>query len=205
MLPTHALGGMVLAAPLLAIAPELAPVAFAAGLFGGVLPDLDMYAGHRKTLHYPVYYSALALAAALVAALAPTTATVAAAFALLGAALHSVSDVFGGGLEFRPWEGTSDRAVYDHFRGRWIPPRRTIRYDGAPEDLLLSLSLATPLLALLEAPFRPVVAAAVGVAVVYTAVRRILPDVALVLVGSLPTSVRSYVPADLREKVAADG
>lgn len=194
MLPTHALAGMALALPLLVVAPEFAAVALVAGLLGGVVPDLDMYVGHRKTLHYPVYYSAFAVIATAAALLVPTTATVAAALFLLGAAVHSVSDVFGGGLELRPWEGTSDRAVYDHFNGQWIAPRRWVQYDGSPRDLLLSATLAGPLLLALDGPLRSVVIVAVAIAGIYTAVRRLLPTLATVLVERVPNSVLSYVP-----------
>ena len=150
MLPTHVLVGLALALPVAVAVPEHADIALTAGLLGGLIPDLDMYIGHRKTLHYPVYYSALAAVAAPVAALVPTTATIAAAMGLLGAAAHSVMDVFGGGLELRPWEATSSRAVYNHHHDRWLAPRRWIRYDGAPEDLVLSVVVAVPLLFALE-------------------------------------------------------
>ena len=194
MLPTHALAGMVLALPLIAVAPEFAAVALVAGLFGGVFPDLDMYTGHRKTLHYPVYYSVLAAIAITVALFVPTTGSVAAAFFLLGAAVHSVSDVFGGGLELRPWEGTSDRAVYDHYHGRWIAPRRWVRYDGSPEDLLLSMTLALPLLVALDGILQAIVIAALVVGAVYAAVRRVLPVLAVVLVELVPKPILAYVP-----------
>lgn len=200
MLPTHALAGMALALPLALAVPELGGVALVAGFLGGVLPDLDMYVGHRKKLHYPVYYSALALTAGLVAALAPSQVTVGAAAFLLGAAVHSLADVFGGGLELRPWEATSDRAVYDHHRETWLRPRHWIRYDGAPEDLLLCVALAVPLVVTLEGVLERVVLASLAVAVVYTAVRRSLPSVAERLSErfrreALPESVLTYVPA----------
>ena len=194
MLPTHALSGMVLALPVVAVAPEFAPVALVAGLLGGIVPDLDMYAGHRKALHFPVYYSVLATAATLLALLVPTTATVAVAVFLLAAALHSVADVFGSGLELRPWEGTSDRAVYDHYRGTWIAPRRLIRYDGSPGDLLLSIALSIPLLLALDGTLRWIVVVAVAVGATYTALRRVLADLAPVIVGLLPASALPYVP-----------
>jgi hypothetical protein len=189
---------MVLALPVVVIAPELAGVALLAGLAGGVLPDLDMYVGHRKTLHYPVYYSLAAVAAVVVAAVVWTAATVVVALVALGAAAHSVSDVFGGGLELRPWEATSRRAVYNHHGGRWISPRRWVRYDGAPEDLVLSVALATPLFLVVSGQFRWLVLGAVCVAGVYTAVRRVLPTLAQELVATLPGEFRTYVPPRYR-------
>ncbi|ELY58994.1 hypothetical protein C493_06095 [Natronolimnohabitans innermongolicus JCM 12255] len=194
MLPTHALGGMVLALPFAVVAPEYASVALVAGFVGGIFPDLDLYFGHRKTLHYPVYYSGFAAVAAAVAVVAPSVATVGVALFLLGAALHCLTDILGSGLELRPWEGTSERAVYDHYRDTWIPPRQLIRYDGSPADLFLSGLLAAPLLYALEGPFQWTVIAAVAVAVVYTALRRVLADLAVVVVRVLPPTVRPYVP-----------
>ena len=199
MLPTHALSGMVLGLAVSAVAPEFGPVAIAAGLLGGVFPDLDLYSGHRKTLHFPVYYSLAAGVALVVAVLGPSPWTVAAALFLLAAAVHSVADAFGGGLELRPWEGTSDRAVYNHYHGRWITPRRLVGYDGSPGDLLLSGALAVPLVLTLDGPFQWVVVVSVAVAGTYTAVRRHLPDVADVLVGDLlvsvvPEALRTHVP-----------
>lgn len=203
MLPTHALGGMLLALPVALAVPEFSGVALLAGFLGGVLPDLDMYAGHRRTLHYPVYYSALAVPAAASAGLFPSVATVAVATLLLAAAGHSVADVFGGGLELRPWEGNSRRAVYDHHRGRWIAPRRWIRYDGSPADLLLSISIAAPLLVTVDGlavdgPYPALVGGTLAVAVVYTTLRRVLATVAERLVSLLPEWTAAYLPARYR-------
>jgi len=198
MLPTHALGGMALGLAAAAVAPEFAGIALVAGLLGGVFPDLDMYAGHRKTLHYPVIYSMLATGALTAAVLVPTTVTVGGALFALGAATHSVADIFGGGLELRPWEATSDRAVYDHYTGRWITPRHWVRYDGSPGDLLLSVALAVPLLLALDGVLRDVVVASLTIGVLYTAVRRRLPEIADALIRELrplvPPSLLVYVP-----------
>ncbi len=209
MLPTHALFGMLLALPVAVLAPEYGVVALGAGLAGGILPDLDLYVGHRKTLHYPVGYSLLAVAAAAGAVLTPTAATVGAALLLAAAASHSLVDVLGGGLELRPWEATSERAVYDHYRGRWIAPRRWVRYDGAPEDLLLSVGLAVPLWLHVGAAFRPVVLAALGIGAVYAASRRVLPRVAhllatQVLPGRVSPSLLARVPDRYRDGAAVD-
>ena len=198
MLPTHVLAGMLLATPLVRAAPELAPVGFAAGFLGGLLPDLDMYTGHRRTLHYPVYYSALSAPALVAAAAAPSALTVGVALFLLGAALHSVADMYGGGLELRPWEGTSDRAVYDHYRGNWIAPRRGVRYDGAVEDLALSVGLAVPLLLLVGGPLRQIVIGTLVVAAVYTLLRRHLAEIAASLIPLLPAAADPYLPERYR-------
>lgn len=204
MLPTHALGGIALGLAVGTIVPEFGGIALVAGLLGGIFPDLDLYAGHRKSLHYPVYYSVLAMGTFALAIVFPMALTVGAAVFVLGAALHSVADVFGGGLELRPWEATSERAVYDHFRGQWIAPRRWISYDGSRGDFLLSISLAIPLLIALDGAFQGVVIASVAVAGIYAAVRRILPDVVDVLLDEfvvpvLPDALLTYVPDRYRQ------
>jgi hypothetical protein len=195
MLPTHALSGMVLALPVALAAPELSGIALVAGLIGGILPDLDMYVGHRKTLHYPFYYSFAAAVAVALAVAVQSAAMIGVAVLLVAAAVHSVADAFGGGLELRPWEATSDRAVYDHYNGRWVAPRRWISYDGSPADFLLSLSLAVPLLSVVDGPIRWIVVATVAVAGVYAVLRRRLATLAQRVVSLLPDRLHTHVPA----------
>jgi len=88
--------------------------------------------------------------------------------------------------------------VYDHYRDRWIEPRRWVRYDGSPGDLLLSVTLAVPLLTALDGVHRVVVVASVTVGVLYATVRRVLPDLAELLVASLlpvlPGHIATRVP-----------
>ena len=199
MLPTHALAGMALALPVAAVAPETAGIALLAGLLGGVVPDLDLYAGHRRTLHFPVYYSAGAAVAAVAAAGVAAAVAVAVAVFLAAAARPGVADAFGGGLELRPWRATADRAVYDHFNGRWIAPRRWVRYDGAPEDLLLSATLSAVLWGPVDAAWEPVVAGALCVGVTYAALRRVLPGLVESVVRRLPDPVVGRLPARYRE------
>jgi len=193
MLPTHALAGMLLGLAVAQFAPGVGSVAVVAGLVGGVLPDLDVFVGHRRTLHYPVYYAVAAVPAGLLALVVPATVTVALAVLLAAAALHSASDALGGGLEPRPWEGRSDRAVYDHHNERWIAPRRWVRYDGSPGDLVLSVALALVLLLALDGSLAWLVGLLLAVATVYTAVRRLLPTLAALLVAL----ARPHPPDDL--------
>jgi hypothetical protein len=201
MATTHVLAGIALASVALYTTPELAPVAVAAAALGGLVPDLDLYAGHRKTLHFPVYLPLVAVLAVGVAALAPGPMTVAAGYFLLAAAVHSIMDAYGGGLELRPWLGTSNRAVYDHFNGRWISPRRGVRYDGAPEDLALAGVLALPGLLLFEPPVPLVVGAILAVSAVYTLLRRRLVGLAEWFVDRLPETVIARVPERFVEDI----
>jgi hypothetical protein len=177
MVTTHGLLGLSLAAPLAVVAPELAPAAGAAGFLGGVVPDLDLFVGrHRRTLHYPVVGWALAVPAAVAAALAPGPVTVALAVGLVAFALHAAMDALGAGDELRPWERTSAEGVYDHLRGRWVRPRYLVRYDGAPEDVLLTTLAAVPAVLAFVGALRWLAVGCVVLAVAYATVRRRVPD-----------------------------
>lgn len=199
MATTHALWGMALALPVVATAPEFAPVALLAGLIGGFAPDLDLYAGHRKTLHFPVYGTMATIVAVALALLSPSAVTVALAVGLAAAALHAVSDAFGSGLELRPWNGTSEKAVYSHYHDRWVRPRRLVRYDGAPEDLGLASIAAVPLIALGDGLTALIALGFVGVSAAYVLLRKWLADLAEQLVSLLPAPIHPYVPARYRE------
>ncbi|MFB6106894.1 MAG: metal-dependent hydrolase [Halobacteriaceae archaeon] len=174
---THAAMAAALASPVVLVAPELAPVVVLAAALGGAFPDVDLVVGeHRKTLHYPVYYTAAALVAGAVAVALPRPTTAAVAAFLCGAALHSLTDVFGGGLGLRPWENDDERGVYLHHARRWVAPRRWVRYDGAPEDLLVYVAFAAPVYAVNRGTVRPLVLAALAVSAVYVLVRKRLAD-----------------------------
>jgi hypothetical protein len=178
MATTHAAVGLLLAVPLTVVTPDLAPVAALAGVAGGVFPDLDLLAGvHRRTLHFPNYYWLGAGPTLVAAAVAPGPVTVAVAYFFLSASVHSVSDVFGAGTEPRPWERTSDEAVYAHSRGRWLAPRYWVRYDGAPEDYLLTVLCFSPGLVVFGPTVRRVTVAFLVVGGCYTLVRKHLPRV----------------------------
>jgi hypothetical protein len=202
MATTHALAGVALAVGVSLVVPEAGGLPVAAAAFGGLFPDFDLTGDHRKTLHFPVYYTVAALAAAAVAAAVTNTATLAVACFLAAAALHSVMDAAGGGLEPRPWLGQSDRAVYDHARRRWIAPRRWIRYDGAPEDLLLCVVLALPGLVVLDGRAEAAILAALGISLAYTLARKPLVALADRFVPRIPQDVFDRLPARLGSFVA---
>ncbi len=205
MATTHALAGVVLAVLVAALFPESAAGAsvlpIAAAALGGLFPDFDLYAGHRKTLHFPVYFSAAGVAAAVVAAAVPTTLTVAVALFLAAAALHSAMDALGGGLELKPWLGTSEQAVYNHYHGRWIRPRRWIRYDGAPEDLAVAVAFAVPAVYALDGVAETGVLAAVVVSAVYVLLRKPMVVAAETLVAALPDTFIDRLPSRFVEDI----
>lgn len=194
MATTHALAGLLLAIPVAVVAPEFATVAAIAALAGGVFPDLDMPSAHRRTLHFPVYYSLAAVVAAAVAFVVPTPVSVGAALFLAAAAVHSLSDSLGGGLELRPWEATSEEAVYSHYHGRWWRPRRLVRYDGSPEDAALSGLLALPSVLVFEGHVETVVFGAVAIGFAYAAVRRPMVEVGQWIVERLPPELLDRLP-----------
>lgn len=195
MATTHAVAGLLLALPVALVSPELGFVAAVSALAGGVFPDADMPGAHRRTLHFPVYYSLAAVLAGVLALLAPAAWSVAVALFFGAAALHSLSDVLGGGLELRPWEGTSERAVYSHYHVRWWTPRRWIRYDGAPEDAALGALLALPSLLFFEGFVATAVLGAVVLSVAYTVVRRPMIELTQRLVDGLSPETLDRLPA----------
>lgn len=198
MLPTHAVVGLALAAPLAAVAPNLATAVLTGAVIGSVFPDLDLYAGHRRTLHYPTTYAALAVLAATAAAIVSTPLVVGVAAFLVGAAVHCRMDRYGGGLELRPWEGNSEKAVYDHVRGQWRRPKRWIEYDGSPRDLLVLTVLAVPLLVVLNGPFQVTVVACLVIGTTYTVLRRRLAAIAPVVFAFVPNRLTQYIPKRYR-------
>lgn len=198
MLPTHVLAGIALAVPVAWVAPQVAASAYLGAVVGSVLPDLDMYRGHRRRMHYPVYYAVAAVPAVATAAVLRSPVSVGVALALVAAAVHCRMDELGGSLELRPWEQGTDRGVYDHHRGEWRPPRRWISYDGSPRDLALAVVLGVPLLIVPAFPLRWLVVAALVVGATYTLLRKQLADLAEWLVHVLPAIVREYVPRRYR-------
>lgn len=194
MATTHLLAGLALALPVVMLAPDLATPALVGVALGSVLPDLDLYAGHRRTLHYPQYATWAVPPAAFFAIVTAHPVLVGGAFVIFGLAVHARMDVYGGGLELRPWEGGSDRAVYDHANGHWLTPRRLVRYDGAPEDVLLAGLLAVPSLVIFEGWPSMMIVGIVVLSVLYGLIRKPLVDVGVTLVRQLPAPLLAVMP-----------
>jgi len=198
MATTHGLAGLLVGAVFATMAPGETSLLLAAGLLGGFAPDLDLYWGHRRTLHFPVYGSLAALVALGVAVVVPTPITLALAAFLAAAAVHAASDILGGGLELRPWEAGSERAVYSHYHRRWLTPRRLVPYDGSPHDLALVLALGVPGLAITTGPLQVVVGLTLVVSATYVLLRKRLATLATLVASMLPEQVLPYVPERYR-------
>jgi len=191
---THALAGAFIGAAVATAVPEFAMVGFLAAVAGSVAPDLDIYRGHRRTLHYPVYGWLVAVPAVALAGVVPTALTVTVAVFLVAATAHAGMDVYGGGLELRPWEAGSDRAVYSHYHGRWLQPRRLVPYDGSPQDLALAGGFAIAPAATLPDPVPAFVAGVLGVSLTYVVLRKRLASLWATVARALPDPVTPYVP-----------
>ncbi|WP_126662289.1 metal-dependent hydrolase [Haloterrigena salifodinae] len=172
MATTHVFAGLAAVAPVAYLLPELATPLAVGAILGGLAPDFDLVFDHRRTFHFPVAGAAVAVLAVAVAVAVPGSLTAALAAFAVAAWLHAVSDAAGSGPEMDPWNHRHDRAVYDHVRGRWLRPRRWIRYDGAPEDAALATILAIPALAVFDGPITVIVLVGVVLSIVYALLRR---------------------------------
>ena len=172
MAPTHVFAGLTLVAPVAYLTPEFSHVLAVGAILGGLAPDVDLVFEHRRSLHFPLLGAFVAIPLGIVAVAAPGPLTVGLATFVAIAWVHAVSDVVGNGPELDPWNDPIDRAVYDHVRGKWIRPRRWIRYDGAPEDAALAVALALPPLLVLDRWILPVIGGGIAVALTYTLFRR---------------------------------
>lgn len=144
MATTHAFVSLAVAVVSLPVLSEYAspPLVLGAAFLGGIAPDLDLVAHHRKTLHYPLLTPALAVGLAAVAVATSSAPATLAAIGVGSAAVHAAADVFGGSPEREPWDPSLERAVYNHLFGYWHPARRYVRYSGAPEDFVVGLAFA---------------------------------------------------------------
>ncbi len=178
MATTHMFVGMAIALAATSLYPEYTPLLLLSGALGGLLPDLDLAAVHRRTLHFPIYYSVMAIVLAGFSALWMSIWTLSITVVAIAAAVHSISDIFGGSAEPRPWEQNCDRAVYNHLHQRWESALRVIRYDGSPEDLAVIVLLAIPVYAAAPKTFRVVIVTLLVLSIVYTVFRKPIGDFA---------------------------
>jgi hypothetical protein len=116
-----ALAVAVLALPVLSdtLAP---PLVLVAAFAGGIAPDLDLLARHRRTLHYPFGFTVLTLTLAVVTLVTGSSVVLLGTVVAGAAAIHALSDVLAGSVERAPWDPTTERAVFNHVLGSWHRP-----------------------------------------------------------------------------------
>lgn len=191
---THMLVGLIIALPFLSVFPDHAKSLFIVGMVGGIFPDFDLYSGHRKTLHFPVYYGIPGVILGIIG-LVTMELFVLLGFIFVSAAwLHSVMDILGSGVELRPWEGTSNKAVFNHHRKKWIQPRRVVSYDGSPGDLFLAAALGFPLLFGFSPPVDSYIGVLLVIGVVYAVCRKKLANFTGWIVQRLPDRINMFIP-----------
>ena len=186
----------VLAVPLVSeyVAP---PVVLATAVVGGLSPDLDLVARHRRTLHYPVIFPLLTLAFLALFLTSGFVAGLLVGLLFGAAALHVLADLLGGSAEQAPWDPVTEFGVYNHVLGRWHRPMRIAKYSGSPGDFLLGAGFGA------IAYLSPETTAAVDGAIVclvvvaggYSLGRKRLSNFALYLERILPPRVRHLIPA----------
>ncbi len=176
MATSHSLIGALLAVPLMFIYPEFSFIAVSSGFLGGLFPDLDVLFEHRKTMHFPIYYSLLVLPALVLLVVNPGLYTVAGFCFISSAAVHSVMDIFGSGPTARPWSDPIDKAVYNHFRGFWFEPRRRISYSGSPGDFAISFIGCIVSLYVLPSTFVDLIYILFAASLVWFLLRKRIPD-----------------------------
>jgi len=171
MLTTHILiGGAFGSLVALFIPPYVFP-AVVAGMVGGLLPDIDTFLHHRKTMHWPVI-GTISVAIALPLFLSyPSPLTASLFFFLGGFSLHAWSDVLSAGDELRPWQEKDDRAAYNHLKQEWITARRLV-HDGSLFDFLLSIGAAATIYLLTDGLLSSLLIALVSISLIYSTVRK---------------------------------
>ncbi len=206
---THGFMSLALAVLVLPFVSDhvTAPLLLAVTFIGGVVPDTDLLANHRKTLHYPTIYPALALLLLGGFLLTSSALFLLLMFAIGAAALHCLSDILAGSAEREPWNPATDHGVYNHVLKRWHRPRRYVRYSGAPEDFLVGLVFAT--IAVWSTTTSATVdiglLSLLAVAGMYSLLRKRLRRVAAFGVALVPLRLHFLVPAVQVEETENDG
>ncbi len=171
MYTTHILIGMLIGSSAKFWAPEFVFYAVIGGIFGALIPDLDIKLVHRKTLHMPVYYSILAVLVCSTLLISVNTFNLFLSSMSISLAVHSVGDVFSGGLAPQEEKKIAKYPIYDHLRNKWIS-KPVIRYDGSPEDTFISLVSGLATIQLLTGYIRYLAVLMILLSLIYYTFRR---------------------------------
>ncbi len=102
-------------------------------IIGAFLPDLDVRANHRRTLHLPFFYP-------VIAAVFYLTSFYQFSALFLSASLHCIMEIAGN--DAGEYVDEDKGAIFNHLSGEWISGRYWIKRDGGPRDLLLLLCIS---------------------------------------------------------------
>lgn len=131
MAPTHIMASVLF---FLMLSPGfVSPNTLPFFILGALLPDLDIKADHRKSLHFPFIYLFLGL-------ITYTASFHYLSALFLSAGLHCLMEVVGN--DAGEYVKRKKGAVYDHLRGKWISGLNLIERDGGSRDLLLLFALS---------------------------------------------------------------
>lgn len=168
--PTHVLvGGFVGAVISAFVAVNPLPIVFM-GMVAALLPNLDLFMEHRKTLHRPFQYAVVSIVLLGLVAFRPHPGVVALATVFTSLALHSWLKSLTEGQGLREDAMDAERAVYDHIRDQWMSARELTPMGGIP-DVVIGLSAG--FLAITFAPESAVLIVPVmAVSVVFAATRK---------------------------------
>lgn len=142
---THLLMSLAIATFVIPVVSEYVTptVVLATAIVGGLSPDLDLIARHRRTLHYPVVFPFLTLAFLTLFLISGLVAGLLGGLLFGVATLHVLTDILGGSAEQAPWNPDTEFGVYNHVLGCWHRPKRVVQYSGSPGDFLLGVGFGT--------------------------------------------------------------
>lgn len=206
---THLLMSLAVAALAIPVVSEhvAPPVVLITAVVGGLSPDVDLLARHRRTLHYPVVFPLLTLASVALFLTSGIVAGLLGGFLFGAATLHVLTDILGGSAEQAPWNPDTEFGVYNHVLGRWHRPKRVVQYSGSPGDFFLGAGLG--LLAYLSpgttAAMDNALILLISVAGGYSLLRKRLSSLASSLNERLPPRARRLIPVLRIEETEGGG
>lgn len=190
MLPTHIVIGILISIPITSIYPNFTNLILLSSIFGSLLPDLDMiYMTHRKTLHPILLYLILTFLLFIIYVITEIFVIALLSIVFFNSFIHTIGDISGTGAEKYPWEQNNDKSIYSIVLNRWIKSRRYILYDGSTRDLmvlLISSILVIYYTNIQYVKYSVILCTLIGV--IYTLLRKKLPDIENYLYENIPFS-----------------
>lgn len=145
MLPTHIVMGGFIGLALSIIDPTTLSLYIYIGMIAGVIPDVDIFLEHRKTLHRPLEYLLVFTTLIFTYALFQLNSILVVAALFGSMSIHCISELFGQGKTMNPDLKTDDRCVYNHLAQNWLKPKRVVKVASI-RDLMILMVFSIPLM-----------------------------------------------------------